>query len=180
MQADAAGENPRVSDACVTLCAGSGHSHPSARTNLDAAPSGIEALANALHYVQIIFLRFGLNMIVFAAAIWLLVLSGQTLAETISISTSWSGVKPCTSLSRSPPMTIKGFPKNAKRVMLILTQGDNKRGGQEVDLPASGKIPEGAAVTLGPCNPGIYRWTAVFKTDKGEIVGQAHIDRPYP
>jgi len=45
-------------------------------------------------------------------------------------------------------------------VLLILTQGINSRGGQEVGLPNSGEIPEGAT-TIGPCNPGFYRWTAV-------------------
>jgi hypothetical protein len=119
-------------------------------------------------------------MIIRIVAAWLLFLSPPAFADTASISTSWAGVSACASLSRSPPFVIKGFPKIAKRVLLTLTQGSYERGGQEVDLPRSGKIPEGAAFTLGPCNPGIYRWTAVFKTAAGAIVGEAHVDLPYP
>jgi hypothetical protein len=119
-------------------------------------------------------------MIIRIVAVCFLFLSTPAFAETATISTSWAGVTPCASLSRSPAFVIKGFPKVARRVLLTLTQGSYERGGQEVDLPRSGKIPEGAAFTLGPCKPGVYRWTAVFKTAEGAIVGQAYVDRPYP
>jgi len=102
-------------------------------------------------------------------------------ADDISFQFSWKGVTSCRSISGSPEMTIHNYPKHAKRVMLILTQdGKLPRGGQEVDLPADGRIPAGAAVTMGPCNPGMYRWTAIFKSEAGQVLAEAHVDSQYP
>jgi hypothetical protein len=77
-------------------------------------------------------------------------------------------------------MVIRNFPKETKRVMLILTQGDKKRGGQEVDLPSSGVIPPGEVWTMGVCNPDTYRWTAIFKSAAGTVLAETHVDRHYP
>ena len=102
------------------------------------------------------------------------------LAQETSVDFSWDGVPPCKTLSQSPRFTIRNFPKDAKTVMLQLTQGNRARGGQEVELPSSGQIPAGAATTMGPCNPDMYRWTAIFKAPNGQVVGQASAERRFP
>jgi hypothetical protein len=115
-----------------------------------------------------------------ALSLLCLAISTPALANEISIDFSWHGVPACQTLSRSPRITIRGFPKDAKKVLLILTQGKAERGGQEVDLPASGELPEGAITTFGPCNPGIYRWTAIFKSASGETIAEARVEKPFP
>ena len=65
-------------------------------------------------------------------------------------------------------------------MLLILTQGSDERGGQEVDLPTTGELPEGAVTTFGPCNPGMYVWTAIFKSAAGKVVGEARVEKPFP
>lgn len=117
---------------------------------------------------------------VWPLSILILLLATPTLADEISLEFSWKGVPSCRSISGSPEMTIRNYPKQAKRVMLILTQEHLPRGGQEVDLPADGRIPAGAAVTMGPCNPGMYRWTAIFKSDAGQVLAETHVDTQYP
>jgi hypothetical protein len=117
--------------------------------------------------------RIALSLLFFA-------ISMPASANDISIDFSWQGVPGCQSLSRSPRMTIRGFPNEAKRVSLALTIGNAEKGGEEVDLPTSGVVPEGAVTTFGPCIPGIYRWTAIFKSATGKIVAETHIDKPFP
>jgi len=77
-------------------------------------------------------------------------------------------------------MTFRDFPKEAKRVSLVLTMGSQEKGGQEVPLPSTGELPEGAVMTFGPCNPGVYVWTATFKSADGKTVGVARVEKPYP
>ena len=115
-----------------------------------------------------------------AAGVLLLAFSLPAGAEDISIDFSWDGVTSCRTISASPRMVIRDFPKEAKRVMLILTQGKNPRGGQEVELPSSGIIPAGEAWTMGVCNPDVYRWTAIFKSANGVVLGETHVDRHFP
>jgi len=109
-----------------------------------------------------------------------LAVSAPTFAQDISVDFSWDGVPPCTTLSKSPRIVTRNFPKEAKTVMLVLTQGDRARGGQEVELPSSGQIAAGSATTMGPCNPGMYRWTAIFKSAGGQVLGEASSERPFP
>src|SRR4051812_43639950 len=97
--------------------------------------------------------------------------SMAALAEDVSIDFSWDGVPACKTISPMPRMTIRNFPKEATKVMLILAQGSNAKGGQEVELPRSGVIPAGSGSTMGPCNPGVYRWTAIFKSAAGVVLG---------
>jgi hypothetical protein len=114
------------------------------------------------------------------ASLLFLTISAQAFAQEVSIDFSWEGVTTCRTISANPQMVIRNFPKEAKRVMLILTEGKNARGGQEVELPASGVIPAGEAWTMGVCNPDTYRWTAIFKSANGVVLGEAHVDRPFP
>jgi hypothetical protein len=116
----------------------------------------------------------------FAASLLLLAASLPAFAEEISIEFSWDGVTPCRTISANPQMIIRNFPKEAKKVMLILTQGKSARGGQEVDLPSSGVIPAGEAWTMGVCNPDMYRWTAIFKSAQGAVLAETHVDRHFP
>jgi hypothetical protein len=109
-----------------------------------------------------------------------LTISAPAFAQNASIDFSWEGVTTCRTISANPRIVIRNFPKEAKRVMLILTQGNNPRGGQEVELPGSGVIPAGEAWTMGVCNPDMYRWTAIFKSAEGVVLGEAHVDRRFP
>lgn len=121
--------------------------------------------------------RFVVSCVV--ASFLVLAAATQSPAQDIVIDFSWDGIPACKTLSRSPHMAVRNFPKEAKTVVLSLTQGARERGGQEVSLPASGEIPEGAATTMGPCNPGLYRWTATFKSSMGQVLGEAYAERPY-
>ena len=114
------------------------------------------------------------------ARLLFLTISAPAFAQDVSIDFSWEGVTTCKTISANPQMVIRNFPKEARRVMLILTQGKNARGGQEVELPASGVIPAGEAWTMGVCNPDTYRWTAIFKSADGVVLGEAHVDRRFP
>lgn len=97
-----------------------------------------------------------------------------------TIDFSWKGTAPCKTLSDSPAFTFTHLPRDAKRVRLFLTEGSREMGGQEVPLPEAGLVPMGAARTYSPCNPGYYRWTAVFKSATGQILGQVQQSRFYP
>ena len=101
-------------------------------------------------------------------------------ADEASIDYSWKGTVACRTLSDSPAFQFKNVPRGAKTVRLFLTEGAREMGGQEVLLPESGLVPAGAARTFSPCNPGYYRWTAVFKSATGQILGQVHQSRFYP
>jgi hypothetical protein len=109
-----------------------------------------------------------------------LTICAPAFAQDASIDFSWDGVTTCRTISANPRMVITNFPKEAKRVMLILTQGKNPRGGQEVELPSSGVIPAAEAWTMGVCNPDMYRWTAIFKSADGVVLGETHVDRHFP
>jgi hypothetical protein len=116
----------------------------------------------------------------FVAVLLLLGTSSPVLAHEISMEFSWEGIAPCKTLSPNPRIVLRGFPKEAKRVMLILTQGQTPRGGQEADLPISGIIAPKEVWTMGVCNPGLYRWTAIFKSARGTVLAQTHIEKHFP
>jgi hypothetical protein len=116
----------------------------------------------------------------FVAVLLLLGISSSVLAHEISMEFSWEGIAPCKTLSPNPRMAIRGFPKEAKRVMLILSQGQTPRGGQEADLPISGIISPKEVWTMGVCNPGLYRWTAIFKSADGTVLAQTYIEKHFP
>jgi hypothetical protein len=93
---------------------------------------------------------------------------------------TWAGVSSCRTLSNSPAFTFVNIPKVAKSVSLVLTKGDRELGGQEIALPPTGVIPEGAIRMGAPCNPGIYRWTATLSSAAGETVAVVHKDSRFP
>lgn len=104
----------------------------------------------------------------------------QSSEAAATLEFNWDGVPSCSTLAASPAFTIRHAPKDARRVRLFFTQGDKERGGQEIDLPASGVIPAGALRTWGPCNADMYRWTAVFKSATGQVVGEIWSNRFFP
>jgi|ERR1700753_429158 hypothetical protein len=106
--------------------------------------------------------------------------SMPALADEASIDFSWDGVETCKLVALSPRITIRNYPTGTKRVLLILTGGPRENGGQEVDLPVSGVVNAGAVTTLGFCNPGRYRWTAIFKAANGQVLGEAYAERELP
>jgi hypothetical protein len=113
------------------------------------------------------------------AALLLAPVSAAHAAEP-AMDYSWKGIVACKTLADSPAFKFSNFPPEAKRVRIFLTEGKRELGGQEVELPASGIVAFGAARTFSPCNPGYYRWTAVFKSATGQILGQAQQSRFYP
>jgi hypothetical protein len=97
-----------------------------------------------------------------------------------TLSYSWKGVEGCHSNGLSPAFKISNFPAAARTVALALTQGQRELGGGETTLPPDGQIPAGALRVRTPCNEGIYRWTAILKTQTGVISATIQEDRRFP
>jgi hypothetical protein len=115
-----------------------------------------------------------------AASLLAVAFSTNVMANDISIEFTWDGSATCKTVYLNPRMIIRNFPPQATRVLITLTEGNREKGGQEVDMPSSGIIPAGVISTIGICNPGIYRWTAIFKSASGAVVAEAHVDRRFP
>src|SRR5258708_33252647 len=98
----------------------------------------------------------------------------------LDFSYTWAGVSRCRTLSNSPAFVFVNIPKDTKSVLLLLTKGDRELGGQEIVLPPTGVIPEGAIRMGAPCASGIYRWTATLSSAAGEIVAVVHKDSQFP
>lgn len=100
--------------------------------------------------------------------------------KKLQFSYSWTGVPTCRTLSSSPSFTFANFPANTRLVSITLTQGQREYGGQEISFPSTGIIPAGAISIAGPCSPGIYRWTAVLKSQLGDTMAIVRSDRRFP
>lgn len=105
--------------------------------------------------------------------------SGEA-ANSPNFSFSWTGVSPCKSITNGPAFKFVNIPKAAKRVLLVLDQGNREFGGQEVPLPSDGVLPEGAIKIVAPCVPGRYRWTATLKSSGGEALALIRKDSQFP
>jgi hypothetical protein len=126
---------------------------------------------------EVMIIKILMATLVFALAFALL---NPAMAEDISIDFNWDAATTCKTIYLNPRMVIRNFPSEAKRVLMILTEGDREKGGQEVDLPSSGVIPAGVISTIGICNPDMYRWTAIFKSSSGSVLAETHVDRHFP
>jgi hypothetical protein len=93
---------------------------------------------------------------------------------------SWKSIRGCRTLGDSPEFTIKNAPPGTARIRLRLSQGKTEKGGQEVDFPQSGIIPANSISTMGPCNPDMYRWTAIFYSRTGMVLGETFKNSFYP
>jgi hypothetical protein len=102
------------------------------------------------------------------------------LADPMTIDFSWHGARGCVTLFPNPEIRFRNVPADAKLVVLTLTQGSRELGGQEVAMPANGVLPPASIRTFGPCDPAVYQWTAVAKSDSGKILAEARQARFYP
>lgn len=53
-------------------------------------------------------------------------------------------------------------------------------GGQEVSLPTSHIVAAGTIHTQGPCNPGVYTYSASVQSPLGQILAKAEQSRAFP
>ncbi|MGY3238643.1 hypothetical protein ACVMAJ_005533 [Bradyrhizobium sp. USDA 4448] len=105
---------------------------------------------------------------------------GDALAEPMTLDFSWEGARGCITLFPNPEIRFKNVPPDAKLLLLTLSQGTREMGGQEIAMPADGILPSGSIRTFAPCRTGVYQWTAVVKSSKGEVLGEARRARVYP
>jgi hypothetical protein len=105
---------------------------------------------------------------------------GAALAEPMTIDFSWEGAKGCITLFPNPEIRFKNVPPDAKLLVLTLSQGTREMGGQEIAMPANGVLPSGSIRTFAPCRQGVYQWTAVASSSKGEVLAEARRARVYP
>jgi hypothetical protein len=107
-------------------------------------------------------------------------LCNSGLADPMTLDFSWRDAHGCVTLFPNPEIRLRNVPAGAKLLLLTLTNGARELGGQELPIPADGVLQFGAVRTFGPCNPGIYRWTALVKSSTGQILAEAHQARFYP
>jgi hypothetical protein len=101
-------------------------------------------------------------------------------ADPMTLDFSWRGAQGCITLFPNPEIRLRNIPTGAKSLLLTLTQGPRELGGQDVPIPGDGILSFGAIRTFGPCNPGVYRWTAQVKSSTGQVLSEAHQARFYP
>ncbi len=101
-------------------------------------------------------------------------------ADPMTLDFSWGGAKGCVTLFPNPEIRLRDIPEGARILSLTLTQGVREMGGQELPIPEKGILPSGTFRTFGPCNPGVYQWTAQVKSSTGEVLSVAHKARFYP
>ena len=104
----------------------------------------------------------------------------SALAEPMTLDFSWRGTHGCITLFPNPEIRLRNIPTDARSLSVTLTQGPREMGGQELQIPGDGILPYGAIRTFGPCNPGVYRWSAQAKSSTGQILSEAHQARVYP
>jgi len=104
----------------------------------------------------------------------------SALADPMTLDFSWRGTRGCVTLFPNPEIRLRNIPAGAKLLSLTLTQGPREMGGQEIAIPEDGILASGMFRTFGPCNPGVYRWTALVKSSTGQILSEAHQARFYP
>jgi len=119
------------------------------------------------------------RFVVIAVAGWLTTCHAA-LADPMTLDFSWGGAKGCVTLFPNPEFRLRNVPAGAKSLSLTLTQGVREMGGEELPIPSDGILPSGTFRTFGPCNPGVYRWTAQAKAATGEVLSEAHRARYYP
>jgi hypothetical protein len=86
----------------------------------------------------------------------------------------------CTGYFQSPEIRLQNVPPGAALVRITLTQKDSELGGQEVPLSVNHIVPVGAIHTQGPCNPGIYTYSAIVSNSIGHILAKATLSREFP
>jgi hypothetical protein len=101
-------------------------------------------------------------------------------ADPMTLNFDWHGAHGCVTLFPNPEIRLHNVPAGATSMLLTLTQGVRELGGQDVPVPGNGTLPFGAIRTFGPCNPGVYQWTALVKSSTGQILSEAHQARFYP
>ena len=104
----------------------------------------------------------------------------SAFADPMTLDFSWRGTHGCVTLFPNPEIRLQNVPAGARLLSLTLAQGPREMGGQELQIPGDGILPYGAIRTFGPCNPGVYRWTAQAKSSTGQILSEAHQARFYP
>ncbi|WFU39384.1 hypothetical protein QA640_34240 [Bradyrhizobium sp. CB82] len=101
-------------------------------------------------------------------------------ADPMTLDFSWRGARGCVTLFPNPEIRLRNVPAGATSISFTLTQGAREMGGQDVPVPSNGILPFGAIRTFGPCNPGLYEWTALAKSSTGQVLSKAHQERFYP
>lgn len=119
------------------------------------------------------------RVLLFAFAAWISAF-GVALAEPMTIDFSWQSAGGCITLFPNPEIRFKNVPPDSKLLLLTLSQGTRELGGQEITMPTNGVLPSGSIRTFGPCRSGVYQWTAVAKSSKGEVLAEARRARVYP
>ncbi len=104
----------------------------------------------------------------------------SAFADPMTLEFSWRGSKGCVTLFPNPEIRLRNIPREGKFLSLTLMQGLREMGGQELPIPEDGVLPSGTIRTFGPCNPGVYTWTALVKSASGETLSEAHQARYYP
>lgn len=101
-------------------------------------------------------------------------------ADPMALEFSWHGAHGCVTLFPNPEIRLRNVPAGATSISLTLRQGAREMGGQDVPVPDKGILPFGTIRTFGPCNPGLYEWTALAKSSTGQVLSEAHQARFYP
>jgi len=110
----------------------------------------------------------------------LLATSYAAFADPMTLEFSWRGTQGCVTIFPNPEIRLRNIPLEGKFLSLTLTQGLREMGGQELPIPEDGILPSGTVRTFGPCNPGVYTWTALVKSATGKVLAEAHQARYYP
>ena len=110
----------------------------------------------------------------------LVALCESASADPMTLDFSWHDARGCVTLFPNPEIRLRNIPAGAKLLLITLRQGTREMGGQELPVPPNGILQFGTIRTFGPCNPGIYQWTAQVRSSTGEILSEAHQARFYP
>jgi len=99
----------------------------------------------------------------------------------MSVTFSFGSAKDhCTGYFESPEIRLQNVPAAATSATITLTQKGREMGGQEVPLPRSRIVPAGAVNSMGPCNPGVYRYDVTVKSSLGQDLATAGQSRTFP
>ncbi|MGV7215579.1 hypothetical protein [Bradyrhizobium sp. UFLA05-112] len=111
---------------------------------------------------------------------WLLAVCRPASADPMTLDFSWRGAHGCVTLFPNPEIHLRNVPAGSTSISLTLRQGAREMGGQDVPVPSNGILPFGTIHTFGPCNPGLYEWTALAKSPTGQVLSEAHQAQFYP
>lgn len=101
-------------------------------------------------------------------------------AEEVTIEFSFRGSRGCTTVFPNPEIKLRNIPTGARSVQFRFRNGKNELGGQETLLPQNGVVPPDTIRTWGPCNPGVYTYDAIVKSESGEVLTKAERSEPFP